>query len=59
MKVAAEYKVTLPAGGKIADGTGDQSTSVTFKQTVEWGDPPFTGGYSYRIVVTFTASIVA
>ena len=56
-KVAADYEVTLPAGGKIADGTGDRSVTTTFKQTVAWSDPPLTGGYSYRIVVTFTASI--
>ncbi|MEW6182915.1 MAG: Ig-like domain-containing protein [Bacillota bacterium] len=57
MKVAAEYEVTLPVGGKIADNTGDQSADVTFKQTVSWADPPLSGGYSYRIIVTFTASL--
>ncbi len=57
MKVAAEYEVTLPAGGKIADNTGDQSVATTFKQTVAWSDAPLSGGYSYRIVVTFTASL--
>jgi methionine-rich copper-binding protein CopC len=58
MKVTADYEVTLPAGGKIADGAGDESVTTTFIQTVEWVDPPLTGGYSYRIVVTFTASVV-
>jgi methionine-rich copper-binding protein CopC len=57
MKVAAKYEVTLPAGGKIADNTGDRSVDVTFKQTVVWSDAPLSGGYSYRIVVTFTASL--
>ncbi|MEW6573798.1 MAG: Ig-like domain-containing protein [Bacillota bacterium] len=59
MKVAGTYEVTLPTGGKIADGTGDQSVPVTFKQTVNWSDPPLSGGYSYRIIVTFTATITA
>jgi hypothetical protein len=58
MKVAADCEVALPAGGKIADGAGDWSVTTTFKQTVEWADPPLTGGYSYRIVVTFTGAII-
>ncbi|MEW6447411.1 MAG: Ig-like domain-containing protein [Bacillota bacterium] len=59
MKVAAAYEVTLPAGGKIYGSSGDKSFPVTFRQTVGWNDHPLPAGYSYRIVVTFTASITA
>ncbi|MEW6182912.1 MAG: Ig-like domain-containing protein [Bacillota bacterium] len=57
MKIAGDYEVTLPSGGKIADGAGGGSVPVTFKQTVGWVDQPLSGGYSYKIVVTFTASV--
>ncbi|MEW6182916.1 MAG: Ig-like domain-containing protein [Bacillota bacterium] len=57
MSVAAGFEVTLPAGGNIAENTGDQSVDVTFKQTVGWTDEILSGGYTYRIVVTFIASI--
>ena len=36
-------------------GNGEDMT-VTFSQQVEYSDPVLTGGYSYHVVVTFTAS---
>ncbi|MFA5375142.1 MAG: hypothetical protein WC455_05230 [Dehalococcoidia bacterium] len=55
MKVAGPAgEVTLPGGGDVATGTGDNaSISITFKQNVTWDDEPGT----YQIVVTFTATI--
>jgi len=48
-------EVTLPSGGPIATGTGDNSSiSITFKQTVLWTDKP---DITYRIVVTFIGTI--
>jgi len=49
--------VTLPNSGEtsIASGTGDGSgIAITFKQVVLWSDTP---NITYRIIVTFTASI--
>jgi hypothetical protein len=49
--------VTLPNSGEayIASGTGDGSgITITFKQVVLWSDTP---NITYRIIVTFTASI--
>jgi len=57
LKVAADTEVTLPDGGIIATGTGDRSVPVTFKQTVLWSDASSPAGHSYRIVVTFMATI--
>jgi len=46
------------ADGVVADQSGDsgQDLAVTFSQQVLYSDPVLTGGYSYHIVVTFTAS---
>ena len=49
--------VTLPNSGEtsIASGTGDDfDITITFKQIVLWSDTP---NLTYRIIVTFTASI--
>jgi hypothetical protein len=48
----------LIADGVVADQSGDsgQDLAVTFSQQVLYSDPVLTGGYSYHIVVTFTAS---
>jgi len=51
--------VTLPNGEEmpIASGTGDNfNITITFNQTVLWTDTP---NLTYRIIVTFTASITA
>ena len=48
----------LIADGVVADQIGDagQDLTVTFSQQVLYSDPVLTDGYSYHIVVTFTAS---
>ena len=64
LHVGSEIDVALDASNKvIADGvvedqSGDsgQNLTVTFSQQVLYSDPVLTGGYSYHIVVTFTAS---
>ena len=43
-----------PAG---QSGNNGQALTITFIQPVLFADPILTGGYSYHIVVTFTASI--
>jgi len=62
MKVAAASEITLPTEGNIQTGTkttaSGQDVTVTFKQTVSWDDQILTGGHTYRIVVTFTGSLV-
>ena len=58
--VSTGYEVTLPNGGKIADGGStegaDKNVDVTFKQPVSWNDKALTNGHSYRMVITFTIS---
>jgi hypothetical protein len=52
---------TLPGGGTVVEGSGDvtaQPYTITFKQGVSWSDVVVTPPDSYRIVVTFTASIL-
>ena len=48
----------LIADGVVADQDADdgQDLTVTFSQQVLYSDPVLTDGYSYHIVVTFTAS---
>jgi hypothetical protein len=48
----------LIADGVVADQSGDagQDLTITFGQQVLYSDPVLTDGYSYHIVVTFTAS---
>ena len=43
-----------PAG---QSGDSGQSLTISFHQPVLFADPVLTGGYSYHIVVTFTASV--
>jgi hypothetical protein len=59
MKVAADSEVTLPAGGTIATGSGDDSVTVYFKQEVSWSDQVLPEGHSYRIIVTFTGTAIS
>ncbi len=58
--VSTGYEVTLPTGGKIADGgsteSAEKNVEVTFKQPVSWNDKALTNGHSYRMVITFTIS---
>ncbi len=56
--------VDMNAGGIIATGTppgqdilnGGDLRTLTFSQVVVYTDPPLSSGYSYHIVITFTAS---
>ncbi len=53
--------VTLPTGGNVVTGSGTVTGTeytITFKQTVLWSDAVVTDPDSYRIVVTFTGSIL-
>ena len=43
-----------PSGQSGNDG---QNLTISFHQPVLYADPVLTGGYSYHIVVTFTASV--
>jgi hypothetical protein len=58
--VDAGYEVTLPTGGKIAEGPTTNSqpekVDVTFKQPVSLSDQVLTSGHSYHIEITFTIS---
>jgi hypothetical protein len=64
LHVAGEIDVALSgsnqliADGVVEDQSGDngQDLDVTFRQQVLYSDPVLTGGYTYHIVVTFTAS---
>jgi len=58
MHISATSEVTLPNKGTIANGTGNTSVSVTFKQQIGYSDVVLSGGHTYRIVVTFTGSLV-
>ena len=52
--------VTLPAGGDVVTGSGTVTGAeytITFRQTALWTDAVVTSPDSYRIIVTFTASI--
>lgn len=56
--VALSGSNQLIADGVVADQDADngQDLTVTFSQQVLYSDPVLTDGYSYHIVVTFTAS---
>ena len=64
LHVGSEIDVALSgsnqviADGIVADQSGDagQDLTVTYSQQVLYSDPVLTGGYTYHIVVTFTAS---
>ena len=60
MHISATSEVTLPNSAKdsIATGVGNTSVSVTFKQQIGYSDVVLSGGHTYRIVVTFEASLV-
>ena len=51
---SGSYNITLPGGGTIATGTGNNSAiSIAFQQYVTWDDVPG----DYRIVITFIGTI--
>jgi len=56
--VALSGSNQLIADGVVADQDADngQDLTVIFSQQVLYSDPVLTDGYSYHIVVTFTAS---
>jgi hypothetical protein len=64
LHVGSEIDVALSganqviADGIVADQSGDsgQDLTVTYNQQVLYSDPVLTGGYTYHIVVTLTAS---
>jgi hypothetical protein len=57
MNISATSEVMLPEGGTIANGTGNATVPVTFKQQIGYSDVVLASN-TYRIVVTFEASLV-
>ena len=50
--------VDLAAGGLLVSGQGDATIPFSFEQQTSWYDQPLPKGRDYRIIVTFTGSMI-
>ncbi len=62
LEVSSAYTAILPDGGVIQTGPRNwpkgTDYSVTLRQRGSWADRVLAGGQVYRIVITFTGSLI-